>query len=275
MNRTLFRLVIGGLCVLALSGCAVKTADSRENTSGADQWVLPTGAVDYQLGGSYEPADDVQILVRDRTSEPDPDRYSICYVNGFQTQPEELDQWPEQALLHTQDKLVFDAGWPDEALLDTRTPESRSLILERVTPWITGCADSGFDAVEFDNLDTYTRSAGALTREGNLELAKQFVAVAHNNELAAGQKNAAEDAQNLKAKAGFDFAVAEECAAYEECSEYSEVYGSQLIDIEYTDQLPRTFDQMCAHRSTPESTVLRDRDLATPDDLSYIRQSCP
>ncbi|WP_414685574.1 endo alpha-1,4 polygalactosaminidase [Microbacterium sp. LMI1x-1-1.1] len=42
----------------------------------------------------------------------------------------------------------------------------------------------------------------------------------------------------LHARAGFDFAVVEECAAYEECSAYTEVYGDHVLAIEYTDNLP-------------------------------------
>ena len=43
---------------------------------------------DYQLGGDRPVPDHVGIVVRDRTSEPLAGVYNICYVNGFQTQPE-------------------------------------------------------------------------------------------------------------------------------------------------------------------------------------------
>ncbi len=51
------------------------------------------GVADYQLGGAYPPAANVQIVTRDRTEKASPRRYSICYVNSFQTQPGTLRWW--------------------------------------------------------------------------------------------------------------------------------------------------------------------------------------
>ena len=214
------------------------------------------------------------MVGRDRGAAPADGVYSICYVNGFQTQPGELDTWPRELLLHSGGAPVFDPDWPDEALLDTSTADRRARIAETVSSWIQGCADAGFDAVEFDNLDSYTRSDGALTLEDNLALATLLVDTAHAAGLAAGQKNAAEDAAALRTGAGFDFAVAEECAAYRECAAYTDVYGERVIDIEYTDQLPRSFQELCAADDSPASMVLRDRDLVTPTDPAHVFESC-
>lgn len=211
---------------------------------------------------------------RDRAAEPAEGVYSICYVNGFQTQPGELESWPDDVLLHRDGDPLFDPDWPDEALLDTSTGDRRDRIAATIEPWIIGCADAGFDAVEFDNLDSYTRSEGALSLDDNLDLATRLVEIAHGAGLAAGQKNAAEDAAALHAQAGFDFAVTEECAAYQECPAYIEVYGAHVIDIEYVDELPRTFAEMCADPDSPASMVLRDRELLTPDDEGYAFETC-
>lgn len=237
---------------------------------------LPPSAavVDYQLGGAYEPAANVRIVVRDRTAAPAVGRYSICYVNAFQTQPGESADWPEEALLRRDGEPVIDPEWPDEVIVDTSSTASRSLILDVVAPWIRACAAAGYDAIEFDNLDTFTRTDGALDEADNLALARDLVAVAHESRLAAGQKNAAEVASEARRSAGFDFAVAEECAAFEECPAYSEVYGEHVIDIEYTDQLPRSFAEMCADARTPASTVLRDRQLTVPDDPEHVFETC-
>ena len=267
--------------VLALTGCAETTERVGHAGNGTDAAAsavptgFPVGAVpDYQLGGSYEPAAEVGIVGRDRSAEPAPGVYSICYVNGFQTQPGELDTWAEDLLLHRDGEPVFDPDWPDEVLVDTSTAEHRTRIARQVTPWIDACADAGFQAVEFDNLDSYTRSEGALTLDDNLWLATMLVDAAHAVGLAAGQKNAAEDARVLHERAGFDFAVTEECAAYEECGAYTEVYGDRVIDIEYSDELPRAFAEMCADPDSPASMVLRDRDLVTPDDEAYVFETC-
>ncbi|MFF2368956.1 endo alpha-1,4 polygalactosaminidase [Agromyces sp. NPDC058110] len=265
-------LTLGVLAIAAtlLSGCATASDGDR-----ADVSVPPAGtAPDYQLGGAYEPDAAVGTVARDRTSAPDPDRYSICYVNGFQTQPGERGLWPDDVVLEHDGAEVVDPDWPDEVLLDTSTPERRDRIVDVVGPWVRGCADDGFDAVEFDNLDSYTRSGGAMSLDDNLELAAALVGIAHAAGLAAGQKNAAEASERLHDEAGFDFAVVEECLAYDECGAYSDVYGDHVIAIEYSDELPRPFSQACRDRDAPASLVLRDRDLTVPGDPAHVFELC-
>ncbi|MFK4728301.1 endo alpha-1,4 polygalactosaminidase [Agromyces mediolanus] len=275
--------------VLVLAGCAAGAGgDDASSGTGSDEaspgaaTVVPDGvalpppgaAPDYQLGGAYDPAEGVGIVARDRSAPPAEGRYSICYVNGFQTQPGELDDWPAELLLQQDGAPVFDPDWPDEALLDHSTPERRSAIAAIVEPWIVGCAEAGYDAVEFDNLDSYTRSGGALRLDDAAELARLLVSAAHDAGLAAGQKNAAEDAALLRERAGFDFAVTEECAAYEECGAYAAVYGEHVIDIEYVDELPEPFAELCATPDAPRSMVLRDRPLGVPGDEGYVFELC-
>ncbi|MBT2473981.1 endo alpha-1,4 polygalactosaminidase, partial [Microbacterium sp. ISL-103] len=93
--------------------------------------------------------------------------------------------------------------------------------------------------------------------------------------LAAGEKNAAGDAAALHQRAGFDFAGVEECGADEECPAFTDVYGDAVVDIEYSDELPRAFAEMCADDESPASMVLRDRDLLTPDSDGYVFETCP
>jgi len=253
--------------VAGLAGCAPDTAPAIA--------LPPAGAApDYQLGAAYDPPAGVTVVARDRTAEPAPGVYSICYVNGFQTQPGELDTWPSEALLtDARGEIVFDPDWPDEALLDTSTDAERALIAGVVEPWIRGCAEAGFDAVEFDNLDTYERSDGALTLDDNLALAALLVGAAHRAGLAAGQKNAAEDAEMLHEAAAFDFAMAEECTVFDECSLFADVYGEHVIAVEYSDT-GIDFATACAAPSAPASMVLRDRDLTGPDDDAYVFALC-
>lgn len=259
--------------VLVLSGCAA--ADSGTRASPAITLPPAGGAPDYQLGGAYDPPDGVEIVARDRGAQPAEGLYSICYVNGFQTQPDEQDLWPEDLLLHDESGTpLVDAGWPDEVLLDTSMASKRDRIVDIIAPWIRGCADAGFDAVEFDNLDSFTRSLGALTSDDNTALAVSLVQTAHNAGLPAGQKNAAELTATLHDAARFDFAVAEECAQFDECTSFTDVYGDHVIAIEYVDALRAPFAEVCAEPGTPASTVLRDRDLVTPDDPDYVFELC-
>ncbi len=268
MHSARIPLAVTLLCgvVLSVTGC---------RSPETEQGVLPVGAFDYQLGGAYEPPPEVQLVARDRTDAPVDGLYSICYINGFQTQPGEQELWPADTLLTIDGELAFDPDWPDEVLLDTSSPSKREAILGVIGPWIEGCARDGFDAVEFDNLDSFTRSHGALTVDDNVALASALAEIAHRAGLAVGQKNAAEYTTRLKQDAGFDFAVAEECAVYTECAAYTGVYGDAVIDIEYTDALPREFAEMCADPESPQSMILRDRDLATPDAPGYVFEACP
>ncbi|RKT36000.1 glycosyl hydrolase family 114 [Microbacterium sp. AG1240] len=263
------------LLALALGACAVTSCTSPDPPALTVTPPPSAGVADYQLGEAYAPDDRVRIVGRDRSAEPADGLYSICYVNGFQTQPGERKEWPEHLLLRTDaGEPVIDPGWPDEVILDTSTAAKRDAIADIVSAWIEGCAASGFQAVEFDNLDTFTRTGGALSLDDNLSLAAALVDVAHRAGLAAGQKNAAEYAAHLRGTAGFDFAVTEECAAYEECSDYAAVYGSAVIDIEYSDALPRTFAEMCRDPESPASMVLRDRQLTAPGDPDHVFAVC-
>ncbi len=264
------------LAVLVLAACA-PAADADRPSPPAGIALPPTaGVLDYQLGAAYPPEDHVQIVARDRSADPAGGLYSICYLNGFQTQPGERDTWPAETLLRGDDGApVIDPDWPDEVILDTSTADNRATISGIVSRWIEDCAAAGFQAVEFDNLDTFTRTGGALRVEDNVALATTLVGRAHRSGLAAGQKNAAEYASVLREDAGFDFAIAEECAAYQECGAYSDVYGAAVIDIEYTDNLPKPFGAMCRDKDSPPTMVLRDRGLSAPGNTDYAFEYCP
>jgi hypothetical protein len=268
--------LVGGVLALAVlvAGCAVD--------AGVPDGVLPNGGFDYQLGGAYPPAEGVTVVVRDSTAEPARGRYSVCYVNGFQTQPGESDRWLEEApdlLLHDGEGTpVADPGWPDEMLLDTSTGENRQRITAVLAESVGRCADAGFDAVEFDNLDSHLRSGGALTVDDNLALAGLLVSLAHDHGLDAAQKNAAEEAARGRSEAGFDFAVAESCAAWSECSAYADVYGAEnVLAVEYPQDLDGaglTFEEVCEDPAVVPRTILRDLALVGADHPGYLYEKC-
>lgn len=260
------RLVASSALILAIAAPAA-----------ADPSGFPTGGTaDYQLGTPYAPAAEVTVLVRDSTAGPAAGVYNVCYVNGFQTQPGDTATWlsehPELVLTVGGD-VVADPGWPDEVLFDTSTPVNRAALVRLLTPTLQLCAGKGFQAVEFDNLDSFTRSRGALTADDNLAFARELVAVAHGLGLDAGQKNAAEFASRGPGL-GFDFAIAEECLQYDECGSYTSVYGDRVIDVEYTDNLDQPFAELCERTDRPAMTILRDRDLTGPRDDDFAYEHC-
>jgi hypothetical protein len=223
---------------------------------------------DYQLGGAYSPPEGTGIVVRDSTAEPEPGIYSVCYVNGFQTQPGEDEEWDDLVLV-VDGEAVVDPDWPDEVLLDSGSETQRQEIAERLAPVITGCAEAGFDAVEFDNLDSYTRSRGALTLEDNLELARLLGDEARNLGLAVAQKNTPEaGAQSADL---FDFAITEDCGAFDECDAYSDAYAV-VLDIEYA--TGEEFADLCAAGAVPATAIRRDLGLVAASAEGYEFERC-
>lgn len=234
------------------------------------------GSFDYQLGGAYDTAG-LAVVARDASDRPLAGAYNVCYVNGFQTQPGESDNWLTRhgtALLRdAAGEPVVDPDWTDEYVLDPSTEAQRATIVEVVGPVLEECARNGFDAVEIDNLDTFARFP-RIDRAGALDLAGRYVALAHGHGLAAAQKNAAEFTEQGRGL-GFDFAVAEECAAFDECASYSRAYGRHVLQIEYTDNLPASFDNVCADAGRAPLTILRDRDLAPAGEAGHVYAQCP
>lgn len=235
------------------------------------------GRFDYQLGGAYPPPSGVVIVSRDRTAPPVRGLYNICYINAFQTQPDEAAWWKtshDQLLLRSGGgDYVEDPDWPGELLLDTSTAHNRAAIAAILDSSIDGCAAHGFQAVEPDNLDSWTRSDGRLTASDNLALATLLIARAHADHLAIAQKNAAQLAPEGR-RIGFDFAVAEECQVYNECDKYIAVYGSHVLEIEYTDNGTDAFHTACATHGRRISVVLRDRNLTVPGDPAHVDVTC-
>lgn len=278
------RVLAAGLTVAVagvLSGCAggLDSAQSPQPTHGTLTLPPVAAGVDYQLGEPYPPPEGVSVVVRDSTARPAEGLYNLCYVNAFQSQPAETAWWSEvhpEAVLHGADGApVSDPGWPDEVLFDTSDAAGREVLVEHAVARLRACADAGFDAVELDNLDSYTRSGGALTVDDNLAYAVALVDEAHALGLAVAQKNTLELGDRGR-RAGFDLAIAEECEVFGECDGYTEVYGNHVIEVEYADSadFAAVLDRACAGRGTEISVVGRDRDLGAPDDDGYVRATC-
>ncbi|WP_235735832.1 endo alpha-1,4 polygalactosaminidase [Nocardioides alcanivorans] len=219
---------------------------------------VPTGTdFDYQLGGTRSVPVDVGIVVRDRKAAPVTGVHNVCYVNGFQTQPDEKHFWRNHRglLLKRHGRFVRDEEW-GERILDIRRPAKRKRLARIVGRWVEGCAADGFASVEFDNLDSFSRSHGLIKRKHAKKFARLLTREAHRAGLAAGQKNwAGLNGRRL----GFDFAVAEECGRYDECGDYVATYGRAVLVVEYR---KRDFKKTCREYGDQVAVVLRDRALA-------------
>lgn len=231
----------------------------------------PAHAVfDYQIGGGYPPPDGVRVVSRDHGDEPVPGLYNICYVNAFQAQPGAEAQWGDLLLRDSTGELVYDEDW-GEALLDIRTAAKRQRIADRVNTWVDECAAKGFQAVEPDNYDSYTRAPDDLLTASQAEAHIRLLSAhAHRAGLAIAQKNTVELAGNRVAN-GLDFAVAEECGQHAECGDYVDAFGDRVIVIEYTED---GLTAACDEWGDRLSIVLRDVDVSTPDSGGHVRETC-
>jgi len=225
---------------------------------------------DYQLGGAYAPPPGVSIVSRDRTDSIAPGLYNICYVNGLQIQPGEEGSWdPDLMLRDSGGNPVIDPDW-NEVLLDVSTADKRTRIAAVVGGWIGGCAGNGFDAVEIDNLDTYSRSGGRISQNDAVAYLALLSARAHAEGLAIAQKNSTE-ILSRRSEMGTDFAVAEECSRYQECGDYVSVYGAHVLMIEYRDA---DFAAGCQAYGATHSIVRRDLNLVPAGRPAYVFDGC-
>jgi Glycoside-hydrolase family GH114 len=231
---------------------------------------------DYQIGGAYTPAAGVAIVDRDRSDAPVAGKYNVCYVNAFQTQPEDFTWWTTQhpdLLLQKNGQWVKDPEW-NEVVLDVSTPARRTALLGIVGPWIDACAAAGFQAIEPDNLNSWERSQGLLTMDEDIAMATLLAARAHADGLAIAQKNTSEIAP-YHAQIGFDFAIVEECQPYGDCGPFDDAYGDRWFEIEYPDDGGLgNFQAACEARGARIGVIYRDRDVVPAGDPAYVYEGC-
>lgn len=252
---------------------------------------------DYQIGKPYTPPEGVTVVSRDWKTSPAEGLYNICYVNAFQTQkigeeggPEDWEQWGQDLMLEDgAGEPLIDPDW-DEAILDITSDSKRQSIASRINEQIDTCADSGFDALELDNYDTFARDIveGRISEDDAQTYIRMLSAHGHDKGLAVGQKNTVELAANHEEN-GLDFAIAEECGdqkevedgvEYDECAAYIEEFGNDVIMIEYTDD---GMANACEYGDRV-SVVQRDRPVLAPGETDvdddgniteYLRKTCP
>ncbi|MER7667508.1 endo alpha-1,4 polygalactosaminidase [Kitasatospora sp. NPDC096128] len=234
--------------------------------------VLPPSRVgwDYQIAAPYDPPAGVTVVSRDHAAPPAAGVYNICYVNGFQAQPGAEKEWEDDLLLRdAKGRLVYDKQW-NEAVLDIRTDAKRQRVAKKVGVWIDECAAKGYNGLEVDNYDSYTRSDGLVTAADDMALGALLAAHAHEKKLAMGQKNSVELAGDAK-KVGMDFAVAEECGEQDECNGYIDAFGDKVYVVEYNE---KGLSRACKKWGDKLSIVRRDKNVLPQGKSGSLRQTC-
>ncbi|GAA2704125.1 endo alpha-1,4 polygalactosaminidase [Actinoplanes palleronii] len=285
INRPL--VITAAAVAAALAGGVVLASSSDAATTAAAAVTAPpaNATFDYQIGGAYTPPSGVTVVSRDRTATVAPGIYNICYLNAFQTQPDEnlsspdpsaygTSAWwkknhPDLLLKNSAGAYVEDKDW-HEFLFDISTAAKRDSLMTIVGGWIDGCASAGYRAIEPDNLDSWQRSGNLLTSTKAVSMATALATRAHAKGLAIAQKNAGDLGSQGKT-AGLDFAIVEECGRYTECDTYTSVYGTHMIDIEYNNS---GFSKACSAIGATVSVVRRDVEVVPAGSGGYQYDAC-
>ena len=182
-------------------------------------------------------------------------RKVICYFSAgsYEEWRHDATHFPAEAVGETLD------GWPDERWLDIRDATVRQLMQARLDL----ARDKGCDGVEPDNVTGFNNNTGfALTAADQLEYNRFLAAEAHTRGLAIGLKNDLEQIPDLVDD--FDFAVNEECFAYDECEAMLPFIeqGKAVFSAEYETEFRRNPESICAQaRELGFSTLILPLDL--------------
>ena len=154
-------------------------------------------------------------------------RRVICYVDvgTWESYRADAAKFPKRVLGKAVD------GWPQERWLDIRRIDLLAPILRAR---LDTCARKGFDALEPDWLDAFDQETGfAITRADSIRFDLWIAQEAHRRGLGVAQKNGPGLVTSLHK--AFDFAITEDCFAYNECTAYRAYLaaGRAVLDAEY------------------------------------------
>lgn len=285
MNSKAFIL----LTIFMLTACGGSDGNTANNTndtnngdgSGDDgtqieKWWEPdvTDTWQWQLSGEINTGYDVDVYDIDLFETPDivfetlhaQNRKIVCYFSAGSHEDwrDDANQFPAEVIGEPLD------GWPGERWLDIRNDAVRDIMEAR----LDHAADRGCDGVEPDNIDGWSQVTGFdLSRADQLDYNRWLAAEAHSRGLAIALKNDVEQIPDLLEH--FDFAVIEECFAYDECDALTPFVeaGKPVFVAEYEDKYvndPAEREAICTR-----SQELGLHTLVLPLDLDdSFRFSC-
>jgi hypothetical protein len=259
--------------VAALAGCSAprSAAEPDGSTSSVDvdasdpippeeRWQpAPGTSWQWQLSGALDASFDVAMYDVDlfETSVDDiaalhaAGRKVVCYLDTAY-EPGRADS----ALLEPYRGNPME-GWPGQYWLDFREPVVRDVMIARIAL----AADKRCDGIEPDDVDAITNDPGfPLTAADQLDFIRTLATAAHDRGLAVALKNDLDQIPELVADV--DFAINEECFAYDECDTLEPFIaaGKAVFQVEYTegnletkaseicpDAVNRNFDTLIKH----------------------------
>jgi hypothetical protein len=180
-------------------------------------------------------------------------RVVICYFSAGSREDwrDDADAFPPTALGRPLD------GWPGERWVDVRDPGVRDVMRARLDL----AAARGCDGVEPDNVDAYTNGSGfPLTSADQLDYNRFLAREAHARGLSVGLKNDVDQVADLVDD--FDWALNEECFAYDECDTLRPFIdaGKAVFSVEYGGR--SLADRVCPRANALDfDTLIKDLDL--------------
>ena len=116
-------------------------------------------------------------------------RYNVCYVNGFQTQPDEQRFWKKRTAAGAQARRPAGRRRGVGRVAARHPHEGEARALARIVGrWTDGAPTTASTAVEYDNLDSFTRSHRLLERRHAIAFARLLVRRAHAPTWRSGRR---------------------------------------------------------------------------------------
>jgi hypothetical protein len=203
------------------------------------QWQLQ-GPVDTSVAVEMYDIDGFEVPKAVVDDLHDDGRYVVCYISAgsWEAFRPDAGEFPDSVLGRPN-------GWPGEKWLDVRKLGILGPIMKAR---LDMCADKGFDAVEFDNVDGYQNRTGfPLTGADQLKFNVFLANQAHMRGLSGVLKN--DLGQIPKLLAYYDFALNEQCHQYHECGRLDAFVeaGKAVFGVEYKLAKPDFCPQANAH----------------------------
>ena len=227
----------------------------------------PSTSWQWQLQGEIDTTVDVQMYDVDGFEVSagtvqelhDAGRAVVCYlsVGAWEEFRPDADAFPNSVLGATN-------GWPGERWLDIRKLRVLGPIMQAR---LDICADKGFDAVEFDNVDGYqNRSGFPLTGADQLRYNVYLANQAHRRGLSAVLKNDLGQIHELLPY--YDVALNEQCFQYSECDRLRPFVNADkaVFTVEYKLEV----GEFC-----PEADDLGFNSMRKKLSLRVWREPCP
>jgi len=222
------------------------------------QWQL-TDAIDTSVNASMYDVDMFNVTQAEMEKLHADGRTVICYFSAgtWEDWRDDKGDFPAEILGNTME------DWKDERWLDIRSSVVRKLMRTRLDMAV----DKKCDGVEPDNMDGYLNKPG-FDFDGFDQLDyNQFIAEeAHLRGLSVGLKNDVDQIRELLPC--FDWALNEECFAYNECGNYAPFVqaGKAVFHVEYVDKIAdgaALANKVCGNPSVKGlSTLIKDWNLS-------------